>query len=60
MNIRIVRYTFNSKYNVISTDLITKIDKPSDYEYWNSKVILMDLIPKIDKPRDYEYWNCKI
>ena len=39
MNIRIVRYTFNSKYNVILTDLIMKIDKPSDYEYWNSENI---------------------
>ena len=33
MNIGLVRYISNSKYKVISIDLITRFHEPRDYEY---------------------------
>jgi len=40
MNIGIIRYISNSKYNVILIDLITPFHEPRDYEYWNYKTYL--------------------
>ena len=33
MNIGIIRYISNSKYKVISMDLIERFHEPNDYEY---------------------------
>ena len=38
MNIGIIRYTFNSKYEVISMYLITRFHEPRDFEYCNYKI----------------------
>jgi len=38
MDIGIIRYNFNSKYKVISIELITRFHKLLDYEYWNYKI----------------------
>ena len=38
MKIGIIRYTLNSKYKVISIDLITRFHEQRVYEYWNYKI----------------------
>ena len=37
-NIGIERNISNSKYKVISIDLITRFQESHDYEYWNYKI----------------------
>ena len=38
MNIGIISYISNSKYKVISINLITRFQEPRDYEYLNNKI----------------------
>ena len=40
MNIGILGYISNSKYKVISIELIMQFHEPCDYEYWNYKIYL--------------------
>jgi len=40
MIIGILKYISNSKYKVISLDLIMQFHEPRDYEYWNYKIYL--------------------
>ena len=35
INIGIIRNISNSKYKVISIDLVSRFNEPSDYGYWN-------------------------
>ena len=67
MTIEIIRYTFDSKFKVISIDLITRFHDVnmnigilgyiSNSKY---KVISIDLIMRFHEPCDYEYWNYQI
>ena len=62
MNIGIIRYILNSKYKVISIDLITRFHERRDYEYWNYDIYFKFKIKSHfnHELRDYEYWNHKI
>ena len=40
MNIGIIIYTFNSKFKVISIDLVTQFHDQRDLEYWYCNIYL--------------------